>query len=118
MKKYRLKKEALPFFKNELRNKIEYLHEWDKHKVDVYALEEVEPVHIMYGHSNESQNYNYTSLSGWDEKGTKLHFTIVFPSFDFRQNDVFTKGASIRDLMNEMQELVNEFVDEFNLEKK
>lgn len=49
MKKYRLKKEAVPFFVDKLATAIYDWDVWQKYNVDDKALEEVEDARIEYG---------------------------------------------------------------------
>lgn len=117
MKKYRLKKEATPFFKEKLASEINDFSVWTEHyHVDENALEEVEDVVIMRGHKFASGNG--VSLGGWDAKdGTELLFTIKFPSLKFQENDKFTKGRSVRELMDRLQAAANSYMLNF-LEQK
>ena len=50
MDKYRLKKEAIPFFKKELACSVLSLDTWTKtYNVDPSAIEEVEDCFVSYG---------------------------------------------------------------------
>lgn len=117
MKKYRLKKDATPFFKEELAKEINDFDVWTKHyNVDENALEEVEDVVIICGHKFASGNG--VSFGGWSAKdGTELLFTIKFPSLKFQENDKFTKGRSVRELMDRLQAAANSYMLNF-LEQK
>lgn len=113
MIKFRLKKEAIPFFSEDIAVKIMRLHEWqDNYHVDKNALEEVKPLYVSYGIKSGE---NSSSLSGWDEKGSRFHFTLHFPSVKFNEHDKFSKGKSIRKLMDRMQEDLNSFYEEFSV---
>lgn len=113
MKNYRLKKAAVPFFKKDLAASILSYDTWKDLKVDANALEEVEDVYITYGHSDK--NNRSATLSGWDEdNGSHFHFTLKFPSTKFHEHDKFCKGRLTRDLMNEIQTVVNRFYTDFN----
>ncbi len=111
MKNYRLKKEAVQFFKDKYATSIYPLDTWDDIGVDIIALEEVEEMYIEYGHY--SLNGNGSSLSGWGEKGTYFHFTITFPSVKYNEHDKFNNGKTTRDLMNRIQNQINYFYQEF-----
>ncbi len=113
MNKFRLKKEATPFFKDKLASEINDFDVWTKHyNVDENALEEVEDVVIVRGHKFDDGNGS--SLGGWDSKnGTELKFTIYFPSLSFYENDKFTKGRSVRELMDRLQAAANAYMLNF-----
>lgn len=109
---YRLKKEAVPFFKDKLATSIMGFDCWSRLNVDMSALEEVELIRIEYGHENE--NKTGSSLSRWQgDYGGEFRFTIRFPSMKHKEYDTFSKGKVIRGLMNEIQEVVNEFQEQF-----
>lgn len=114
MKNYRLKKEAVPFFKKDLATSILSYDSWKELKVDNNALEEVEDAYITYGHSDK--NNRSTTLAGWNkDNGSHFHFTTIFPSTKFHEHDKFSKGRLTRDLMNEIQTVVNRFYTDFNI---
>lgn len=117
MNKYRLKKEATPFFKEKLATEINDFNVWTEHyHVDENALEEVEDVVIVRGHRFATGDG--ASLGGWSAKnGTELCFTIKFPSLKFQENDKFTKGRSVRELMDRLQAAANSYMLNF-LEQK
>ena len=120
MKNYRLKSEAVKFFKKDLSCKIFDLETWTKtYNVDERALEEVEDCFVSFGHKTDTG----TSLSGWgnpdDErlktnKGAHFHFTLHFPSMKYQEYDVFNKGKITRELMDNIQRVANQFYHEFN----
>lgn len=121
MNKYRLKKEAVPFFKKELSCSILDWEVWTKqYNVDDSALEKVEPCFVSYGHKKETG----TSLKGWGNPDSKeqnktriggyFHFTLHFPSMKYEEYDKFQKGNLTRDLMNEIQRVINNFYTSFN----
>ncbi|WP_025124394.1 hypothetical protein [Myroides odoratimimus] len=113
MKNYRLKKKAVPFFKEGLATSILSYDTWKDLKVDDNALEEVEEAYITYGHGDKKNRS--ATLCGWGgEDGSHFHFTLLFPSTKFHEHDKFCKGRSIRDLMNEIQRVVNRYYNEFN----
>lgn len=112
MKQYRLKKEALPFFLDKHATAIYSLDIWQSLSVDELALDEVKEPQIFYGH--ERGNPPKSSwLCGWDENGTHLHFTIVFPSVQFQEHDKFTKGRLIRDMMDRINQAIRYHYDGF-----
>lgn len=110
MKRYRLKKEAVQFFLEKHATKIDEYDVWERLSVDVKALEEVKETYLDFGHKKSE---TVTDLSGWDEKGSRFHFTIHFPSVKFREHDEFSKGVIIRELMNKIQENVSDFYAQF-----
>jgi hypothetical protein len=112
MKKYRLKPEAVPFFKDKMATAIHTFDVWKDHNVDEKALEEVEECHITYGHDKGDR---YTTLGGWSaDAGTRFEFTIHFPSVKFHEHDKFSKGKVTRELMNTIQRQINNFYEQFN----
>lgn len=111
MSKYRLKKEAIPFFNDKLSTAICDWHVWNEYHVDDKALEEVEEVYIDYGIKTSDTG---STLSGWKNgEGSELRFTIKFPSMKHYEYDKFTKGKMVRELMNRIQNVANGFADEF-----
>lgn len=106
MKLYRLKKEAVQFFKKDIATSINNQSTWLANNVDMNALEVVEDAFISYGHAH--QNKNSTTLSGWGaEDGAKFHFTINFPSVKHCEFDKFSSGKVTRELMNKIQDIIN-----------
>lgn len=112
MKRYRLKPEAVPFFKEGIANSIYDMETWKKLQVDLKALEEVEECFITYGHRNKDDSG--AICCGWNEKGSHFHFTLNFPSMKYREHDAFSNGKMIRELMDDIQRCVNRFYDQFN----
>lgn len=113
MKKYRLKKEAVPFFKKDLATNILSYDTWKDLKVDDNALEEVEDAYITFGHCDRKNRSS--TLCGWGgEDGSHFHFTLIFPSTKFHEHDKFTKNRSTRELMDEIQVVVNRYYQSFN----
>lgn len=117
MKYYRLKKEATPFFKEDLATRVEMNDVWERLNVDKNALEEVLPAFLQYGHctaSKEKDGYSSSSLSGWSkDEGKYFHFTIHFPSVKFMESDKFGKGRVVRELMDRIQYDVDNFYKQF-----
>lgn len=120
MEKYRLKKEAVPFFRKDLATAVYDWVTWTKtYNVDEKALEEVEDCFVSYGFETKTG----TSLCGWGnpdsnnektKKGAHFHFTIHFPSMKNQEYDLFSKGKLSRDLMDRIQAVLNQFYSEFN----
>lgn len=111
MNKYRLKKEAVPFFKENLATSILDYSTWvDSYNVDPEALEKVEPMYIKYGISTGE---NSSNLSGWDEDGKHFHFTIYFPDVKYSESDKFGNGKIVRELMDKIQNNINDFYEQF-----
>jgi hypothetical protein len=115
MAKFRLKKEARPFFKEKLSTSIHDWDTWNSLNVDQSALEKVEECFVTYGHERESENLRSSSLSGWsNEKGSRFHFTMNFPSIQFREHDEFSKGRIVAEMMDRIQREINRFYEQFN----
>lgn len=116
MKKYRIKKEAVPFILEKHATNIYTLDIWESIGIDIKALEEVEPVHLSYGIETSER---VKTLGGWSVKdGAKFSFTIHYPSMKYREHDKFSKGRKIRDLMNTIQNEINYFYEQFMNEKQ
>lgn len=114
--KYRLKPEAVPFFKKDLSTSIYDLSTWKQYQVDVEALEKVEDTYIKYGIPMSKSG---DSLSGWSEKdGAHFHFTIHYPSVKYCEYDKFSNGKHTRELMNKIQNTINYFYSDFVNEVK
>lgn len=114
MKNYRLKKEAVPFFKEKFATSIHSHNVWESLGVDLKALEEVQDAYLTFGHQSESKNIKTSSLSGWGEKeGSHFHFTIHFPSTKFGEHDKFSNGKVVRELMNKIQNNIDNFYSQF-----
>lgn len=110
MKRFRLKKEAVPYFNSELATTIQRFDIWQKNNVDINALEEVQDLYISYGHKSSESVKN---LCGWDKDGTRMLFTIHFPSVKFHEHDEFSKGKIVRELMNRIQIHIDDFYSQF-----
>lgn len=113
MKNYRLKPEAVEFFKEKHATAI-YCHEtWEEIGVDVKALEEVKDSFLTFGHKDK--NNKGSSLAGWgSDDGSHFHFTIHFPSTKMKEHDAFSNGRVIRELMNKIQNQIDYFYSNFN----
>lgn len=123
----RLKKEARPFFKEELARRVLDFDEWKKYNIDENALEEVEEVFITYGnkrYSKYSSNNIYEDLGMWanpdnDENkkngkaGATLCFTMHFPSCNWEDHDRFMKGRLVAGLMDRLQRAADNYFKEF-----
>jgi len=110
MKNYRLKNEAVPFINEKHATSIYSMDTWDSLGIDINALEEVEPVYVKYGHTN---NNGSGSLGGWDEKGAKFHFTIHFPGIKHCEYDKFSSGRMTKALMDKIQNQINFYFQDF-----
>ncbi len=111
MKKYRLKKEAVPFFNEKHACGVHSFDFWESLNVDEKALEEVKPVYISYGNKTGDSS---SSLCGWaNGKGSRFEFTIHFPSVKYMEFDKFSKGKVVRKLMDKIQNNINGFYAEF-----
>ena len=115
MAKFRLKKEARPFFKEKFSTSIHDWETWEKLNVDNAALEKVEECFVTYGHERDSGNVKSSSLAGWsNEKGSRFHFTLHFPSIQFREHDEFCKGRVVAEMMDKIQRELNRLYEQFN----
>ena len=108
--KFRLKKEALPFFEEKYATSIYDYETWNSLKVSQNALEKVEPVFITYGIKDSDQ---MNSTSGWSsenykDKGSRFHFTVNIPSHNNDEYRAFAKENNIRNLLDEIQQLIND----------
>lgn len=121
MKNYRLKTEAVPFFKDKYATTIHTYDVWESIGVDLKALEEVKDAYLTYGHKDKDNRG--ASLSGWDGQGngSYFHFTINFPSTKHEEYDKFSNGKVVRQLMDKIQRDVDNFYLDFvneNLESE
>jgi hypothetical protein len=110
MRKFRLKKEAVPFFKEQYATAIKEWDYWQKLGADEMALEEVESCFVTYGIKRSDFS---SSLSGWGEEGTHFHFTLNFPGVKCYEHDLLTSGKTSRELMDEIQDCANNFYIQF-----
>ncbi len=110
MKKYRLKKEAIPFVNEKHSNSIYSFDTWSEIGIDINALEEVKAPYISFG---IRKNEMSADLAGWDEDGTRLHLTINFPSMKHREHDKFTKGRMVNELIRRLEHTANEYMLNF-----
>lgn len=110
MKLYRLKKEAVPYFKEKHATAIYSYETWEKLGIDDNALEEVKAVYLSCGHKINDIS---STLSGWDKDGAHYEFTIHFPSMKFREYEVLSKGRMMRELMNEIESVINRSQEQF-----
>jgi hypothetical protein len=118
MKHYRLKKEAVPFFKEECATKILSMEQWKQYQVEEKALEEVEDAIVYFGFQHET----YSSLCGWSsadrkDSGANFHFTIRFPSVKYEEYDKFSNGKITRELMDRVQRNVSQFFNDYKNDK-
>lgn len=113
MKNYRLKQEAVPFFKEKFATSIHPYDTWESLGVDPKALEEIQDAYLTFGH--QDKNNRSSSLSGWSDegKGSHFHFTIHFPNTKFGEYDEFSNGKVVRELMNKIQRNIDNFYSEF-----
>ncbi len=105
MKKFRLKRDAVPFFNEKYAAEVQEFYVWESWKIDINALEEVENVFMTYGHKTSK---NATSLCEWGNKdGAKFFFTLHLPTMNKRQYENFKQPKAIRQFMNDCQEMAN-----------
>jgi hypothetical protein len=99
---FRLKKEAVPFFKKRFAAEIKPFDFWYSHKIDMAALEEVKAPYISFGHM---RNDGTTILSKWCSKdGSEIHFTLNFNGMSMQEHDLFKDENNIRNLMEHVEE--------------
>lgn len=114
MKMYRLKLEAVPFFKDSMAAAIHTLDIWKEHNVDPKALEEVQPLYITYGIEKKREGYTMTEKCEWShDDGSRFHFTLNFPSVKYNEYNKFSKGRMVRELMDNIQRQLDSFYQNF-----
>ena len=114
MKMFKLKKEAVKFFIEKHATAIHSLDRWTELGIDLPALDEVKPCYLTYGHKRDKSTVH---LAGWDcSEGSHYQFTLHFPSMQMSEHDKFSKGKTIRKLMDEFQERANSFYLNFQEE--
>lgn len=112
MNKYRLKKEAVQFFKEKHATAIYSFDDWEKLGVDTKALEKIEDAYITYGHRDKDNKG--ASLSGWSQDdGQHFHLTLNFPSVKYKEHDEFSNGRVLRKLLDRIQNQINNFYSDF-----
>jgi len=52
-------------------------------------------------------------MDGVRKKGGEFEFTVVFPSMKYREHDIFSKGRITRELMSEIQRVINNFYTDY-----
>lgn len=110
MKLYKLKKEAVPFFKDEYKSIIKPLEVWARNRIEIQALQEVPPVYLTFGFKKGESNY----LCGWDSKDggeSHFHFTIHVPLCTHNEHEDFKSSGCIRVLMDKLTPIIE---DHFN----
>lgn len=117
---YRLKPEAVPFFKKSIKTAVLDWDKWTKnYNVDPDALEEVKPCYLSYGHEHETKvdnghPINSSTLGGWSKDGAAFHFTVHFPSMKMKEYDLFNNGNVTRQMMDAVQSSLDRFYSKFN----
>lgn len=110
MQNYRLKKEAVQFFKEKYATKIYPFDTWESIGADMNALELVDGPYIRQG---IKLGENSLICGGWDNNGSRFEFTIVYPSVKFYEHDKFTNGRMTRELMDKIQHEISNFFNDF-----
>ena len=114
MKKFRLKKDAVPFFKEKYATAIYPWDVWEGIGVDTKALEEVNPPYLTYG----IERGIYTNLGGWNNQdGKSFEFTIHFPDVRMSEHDRFSNGRITRGLMNRIQDVIDNYFSDWTIEE-
>ena len=123
---YRLKSEAVPFFKDKLKTAVLEWDVWTKtYNVNESALEEVKPCYLTYGHEHylkrdDGTKFKTATLGGWhgaEDGGAAFHFTVHFPSMKMREYDEFSNGDLTRRMMDSVQCTIDNFYRKFNDEQ-
>lgn len=124
----RLKKEARPFFKEDLAERTLSYDQWHNYyHMDENALEEVEEVYITYGakrYSKYSTSGTTNDLGGWanpdndeykknGQAGGRFCFTIHFPSMKWEEHDKFSRGRLIAGLIDRIQKEADWYFKQF-----
>lgn len=124
----RLKKEARPFFKEELARSVMDFDNWKELKVDENALDEVEEVFITYGNKRYPKYASYENIyeefGMWcnpdndeykknGEAGATLCFSMHFPSCKWEEHDRFMKGRMVAGLMDRLQTEADNYFKQF-----
>ena len=125
---HRLKKEALPFFKEDLSRETHNIEEWKElFNIDENALEEIKEPVITCGHYTYGKDGLPVSatLAGWENPenfaakkhprigGTHYCFTIHFPSVKWEEHDKFMKGRMVRELLDRLQHEADRYFLDF-----
>jgi hypothetical protein len=117
---FKLKKEAVPFFNKWLATKIAGVDFWNVRNISESALERVPDIHIITGHWSMTDNYT-KNMCGWE--GNKIstemseghyHFTVVVPGVEFSFYNEMGSELNMRDLMDRMQNVIDEWKDEIS----
>jgi hypothetical protein len=104
MTKYRLKKEARQFFDDKFHRYAEPMKFWTNHKIHRNLLEEVELVHIEYGHLEKAdKNSQIIDLCSWENNEAVFRFILRVNEINNYKFD----AVKIAELMDEMQKVVN-----------
>lgn len=115
MIQYRLKSEAVQFFKEKYATSIYPLDTWRSIGVDDKALEEIKPPYLKYGQKmtdSESKVIGAT-LGGWDKNGKEFEFTIHFNGVTMYECDKFSNGKLVRELMDKIQRDIDYWYSQF-----
>lgn len=106
MEKYRLKKEALPFFDEKYHCQIGDLKYWNCHDINRNAIEKVENCRVEYGHIKD---IGTTQLCGWRSSEAECHFNfrVVVPDSTSDLYQRLRRDDAIRDIMNVIQNDLN-----------
>jgi len=111
---YRLKPEAVPFFAEKLRTSVYDFETWKKiYNVDENALEEVKPIYLTFGMPDREGSINKSTYGWSNDDGSHYHFTVHFPSAKYQEYDKFSKGETIRKMMDVIQKQLDYFYQQF-----
>jgi len=117
---FKLKKEAVPFFHDGLATKIADFDFWKTKNVSQSALESIPDIHIITGHYSMTSG-NTQRMSGWsgNKRSTEMseghyHFTVVVPGVECSFYNEMGSELNMRDLMDRMQCVINEWKDEIS----
>ena len=107
MQKYKLKVEARQFFNDSYAKEIKDKDSWKNLGIPIELLNEVNNVYIQYGHEENLSKSTVTSLRSWDGHKQKAEFRFTIKVQDIDNENY--NNCNIPKLMDEMQEVVNNF---------
>ena len=117
MDKYRLKKEAVPFFNEKLASEIHPYKFWEDKNIDFNALELLIETYIESGHYDSKHT---KSICGWKSKDSdtgmssaRFHFTAYINGIENLDYNNINNERSIRDLMDQLNNALDDWYQDF-----
>ena len=102
MEKYKLKVDARRFFNDKYYKLNEPLEYWDKLKIPIQLLDEVDLVYVDYGiKTNESSQ----TLCGYKLEYSHFNFKLVLDNITYKKYN----SVEIHKLMDEIQKVTNKY---------